>query len=59
LNYYDMSKRKHFCISSKGFYNKREEDSDMHTVRLGIENTGCPMLIRIILRDVRLALLSE
>jgi len=37
----------------------REEDSDMHTVRLGIENTGCPMLIRIILRDVRLVLLSE
>ena len=40
---YYMSKRKHFWISSKGFHDKRDEDTDMHTVRLGIENNGCPL----------------
>jgi hypothetical protein len=49
-----------FWINGKSFYNQREEvTSEMNMIQLGIENTGCQLLIRNILRDVRLVMLRE
>jgi hypothetical protein len=55
-----MLKRKHFWINGKSFFNQREEvNSEMNTIQLGVENTGCDLIIRNKLRDLRLVMLCE
>jgi hypothetical protein len=58
FRYYDMSKCTHLWVNKKYLYNMTEEDTDSGQVSLGIENTGCQLLIRTILRGVRTALLD-
>jgi hypothetical protein len=59
LQYY-MLIRKHFWINGKCFYNQGGEIySEMNTIQLDIENTGCNLIIRNTLRDVRLVMLKE